>query len=292
MATLVRWQVDDPQDILDTYGAGAVSRIERGTTSAMTDAAEITTVAVVATTTEHEYKDATGAAGTHWYRLRFSTATPSVSTDYSGYGPVFQAGSPGGEVLALETVKTWQTLTDAVDDPWLPIAIGAINRSAIRMIGVDIGPSPDTTRTYDACDAVRDGRRLWIPGGIRSFTTVEVSYDGTTWVDVTAYLRIGPASQARAAGEPGAYIEFLPYLSGNVASFAGYHYVRITGTAFQTFGWDAYPMDLVQTCAAALQRLYADRQGRGAFPTETDAARYFNPATLAYFRRLYFADVA
>ena len=292
MATRVTLTVDDPQDILDTYGAGALARLERDTTSAMSGATEVTTVAIVAGTTAYEYRDADGTPGTDWYHWRFSTATPGVADDYSGYGPVFQAGAPGGEVLTLETAKTYIGDGDAVDDAWLVYGVGAINRAFIRAVGVDIGPSPDTTRTYDACDAVRDGRRLWVPGGIRSFTTVEVSYDGTTWTDVTSDVRIGPAAQARPASEPGHYIEFKPYVSGSTGSFAGYAYVRITGPAFETFGWDAYPMDAVQCCAASLQRLYADRSGRGQYPTETDAAKYLSPVTTAYFRRMYFADVA
>lgn len=291
MATLVRFRIDDPQNVLDTFGAGALARIERDTTSAMSGASEATTVAVVAGTTEYEYKDTSGVAGTHWYRLRYSKATPSVAADYSGYGPVFQAGAPGGEVLSLEVAKTYIADTDTTDDAWLVYGVGAINRAFIRAVGVDIGSSPDTTRTYDACDAVRDGRRLWVPGGIRSFTTVEVSTDGTTWTDVTAYVRVGPSAQARPAGEPGSYVEWLPYVAGSVASFASYAYVRITGAAFATFGWDAYPPDAVQCCAAALQRLYADRSGRGQYPTETDVAKYLNPATTSYFHDMYFPMV-
>lgn len=292
MATLVRFHIDDPQDIIDAYGTGALARIERGTSATMGDASEIGTKGVVPGTTEYEFQDIPGVAGTHWYRIRYSTTTPASAFQYSDYGPVFQAGAPGGEVIALEAGKRYLGIpsTDTDDDGWLPYTVGAINRVFVREVGIDIGPSPDTTRTYDACEAVNDGRRLWIPGGIRAFTTVEVSYDGSTWTDVTSSVRVGPLAHSRTAGEPGAYIEVIPYPT-TFWSFAGWTHVRITGTAFATFGWDAYPMDAVQACLAALQRAYADRQGRGQFPTETDILRYFNPATLAYFRRMYFAGV-
>ena len=292
MATLVRLQALDPQDILDTYGAGALMRLERDTVSTMATASEIATVAVVAATTEYEHTDATGVAGTHWYRVRYSSAVPTLPVHWSGYGPVFQAGALGGEVIALETAKTWQGISDVVDDPWLPIAIGAINGAAIDGIGVDIGPSPDTTRTYDLVGAdgrtltTQNGRRRWIPGGIRAFTKVEVSSDEVTWTDVTTSVRIGPAVHERP-GEPGAYIEVRPYSTG-IVTLAGWLYVRITGTAFETFGWDAYPLRLVQACAAALQRMVAERDGRGAYPTETDAARYLNPAVLRRYHDMYF----
>lgn len=297
MASLVRWHIDDPQDVIDTFGSGALSRIERGTSAAMSDAAELTTVAVVATTTEHEYRDQTGVPGTSWYRIRFSKATPSLSTDYSGYGPVFQAGAPAGEVITLEVARTYLGIptADTDDDLWLPYAVGAINRAFIRGVGVDIGSSPDTTRYYDGDAANRSGRRLWIPGGIRAFLTVSVSTDGgSTFTAVTSDVRIGPNAHSRPAGEPGAYIEFKDWaaLTGSYSTFpVGTDNVKVTATAFEGFGWDAYPDDAVQACLSALQRLYADRSGRGAFPTETDAARYLNPATVRYYRDMYFSMV-
>lgn len=287
MATLVKLTVQDPQDVLDTFGTGALIRIERDTSAAMGTASEVTTIAVVAGTTEYEYRDQTGVAGTHYYRSRYSKATPSGDTDYSGYGSVFRAGTPGGQVITLETVKTWAVIGDTEDDGWLPMLVNAINRAIIRGIGVDIGPSPDTTRTYDACDAVRGGRRLWVPGGLRTFATVEVSTDGSTWTAVTSDVRIGPAEHERPAGEPGAYIEFKPYTSGS-ATFSGYRYVRITGTAFATFGWDAYPDDLVQAAVAAAIRMMRERQGRSDFINETNAIRYIDPNLLRSYRSIYF----
>lgn len=189
-------------------------------------------------------------------------------------------------IVSLATIKTWTSIADVVDDAWLTIAVDACNRAIFRGIGVDLGPSPDATRTYDVRDATRDLTRLRIPGGIRAFTTVEVSNDGTTWVAITSDVRIGPAAHLREPGEPGSFIEFKPY-TATYSSFMTFVYVRITGTAFATFGWDEYPSDLVQSAVAALQRAATDRDGRGSFPTETDMARYLNPATIAYYRNLY-----
>jgi hypothetical protein len=299
MAALVRLTVQDPQNVLDTYGAGALIRLERDTSSAMSGATEATTIPVVAGTTEYEYRDTTGVAGTHWYRSRYSKASPSVGADYSGYGPVFQAGAAAGEVITLETVKTWADIDDTIDDGWLALAVGAVNRAIVggNGIGVDLGPSPDTTRTYDLETAegrratVRGDTRRIIPGGIRAFTTVEVSVDGTTWVEVTSDVRVGPAVHERAPGEPGSWIEFKPHVSGGLWSFAGYRYLRITGIAFQTFGWDAWAMDLVQAAVAALQRMSLERDRNGQFPSETNALRYLDPRLLAHYRLMYFAPV-
>lgn len=288
MAALLTVTVDDPQDIIDTYGTGARVYVNRGTTDDVDDSSFLTSVLIVAGTTAYEVSDSAGTPGTDRYFIRFGTATPAVADDYGAWSDAILAGDAGGQVLTLETAKRWANIDDSVDDGWLVLAIGAINRAFIRQVGVDIGPSPDTTRTYDACKAVREGRRLWVPGGLRTFTTVEVSVDASTWTAVTSDVRIGPLEHERPHGSPGHYIEFKPYTSGSVSSFAGYAYVRITGPAFETFGAIAYPADAVQSCVAALQRLSADRSGRGAFPTETDAARYLNPATVAYYRGLYF----
>ena len=143
MAALVRVSITDPQNILDTYGTGALYRIERGSSSAMSDASEITAAEVSNDGTEYEYRDQTGVAGTHWYRLRYSKASPSVASDYSGYGAVFQAGALSGEVITLETFKTWADIDDTVDDPWLPLAIGSCNRAIIGPsgVGLDLGPN-------------------------------------------------------------------------------------------------------------------------------------------------------
>ena len=293
MAVRVSFRVPDPQNVIDTFGAGAFSRLERDTVATMATASEITTIAVVAGTTEHEYRDQTGVDGTHWYRLRYSTASPTLAAHYSGYGAVFQAGSPGGEVITLEQAKNWTSISDTTDDTWLPVAVGAVNRAVISGIGVDIGPSPDTTRYYDGTRARDGGRRLWVPGGIRAFLTVSVSVDaGVTYTAITADVRIGPRSSERPYGEPGSWIEFIHRPLGSYSTYPhGTDNVKVTATAFVGFGWDAYPMDLVQGASAALQRATKDRRGQGNFPTEADMLRYLNPALLRYYRDMYFTGV-
>lgn len=291
MATLPRIRVTAPQNVIDAYGTGALVRLERGTSSAMTDAAEVTTIEVVVTATEYEWRDATGEAGTHWYRSRYSTATPTLSTHYSGYGPVFQAGASGGEVVSLEAFKRWADIEDTVDDPWLPLAIGACNRAVVGTIGVDLGPSPDTVRLYDGDAALDDGTELWIPGGIRTFTTVEVTEDdGTTWTDVTADVRIRPAAHARPPGEPGSHLAFIGSPAGSYSRFPeGTDNVRITGPAFRTFAWDAWPDDIVQDVQAGLQRMSIDRERQNqAYPSETSALRYLNAKLLLAYRERWF----
>lgn len=295
MAALVRISVADPQNVLDTYGSGAVARLERSTSSTMSGASEITTIAVVAATREYEYRDTAGTPGTDYYWYRFSKASPSVADDYSGYSAIVLAGALAGEVITLERAKDYLGIEDTVDDAWLPVTVNAINRSIIRDVGIDLGPAPDTVRTYDARDAVDGWTVLYIPGGIRTFTAVEVSEDGSTWTAVTSDVRIGPLVFQRTPGEPGAYIEFAPYVTGGVSSFWGYRYVRITGTAFATFGWDAWPADVEQVALVALQRAAAERaMGGGGLPTESTVSRYikWDASVLWHYRHLYRAMAA
>lgn len=295
MATLPRITIPDPANQIQRFGTGALYRLERGTSSAMSDASEITTALIVATQTEYEYADPTGVAGTSWYRARYSTATPTLSTHYSGYGPVFQAGAPSGEIVTLEQAKGWVSITDTVDDAWLPVVVNAANGAAIGAIGVDLGPSPDTSRTYDGDAATLDGRRLRIPGGIRAFTAVEVSTDGgSSWTAVTTDVRVGPSVHSRPFGEPGAWIEFRDPagITGSYSWFPpGMDNVRISATAFEGFGWSAYPALLVQATTAAIQRAIADRRGRGDYLSEADMLRYFNQAVLKRYHDMYFRAV-
>jgi hypothetical protein len=192
------------------------------------------------------------------------------------------AGGP----LNLELAKTWGDIDDTVDDGWLTIAIGAINRAVIggSGVGIDLGPSPDTTRQYDAIAVVRDGTRLWIPGGVRAFLTVATG-DGTNWTTITSSVRIGPLAHSRPTGEPGAYIEVTP---GQSVRLDSSYFVRITATAFDGFGWAAWPMDLVQASVAAVKRMVQDRQMRTDYPNETNALRYLDPKVLMHYRSIYF----
>lgn len=287
MAALLDILVRDPQDVLDTFGAGAKVYIQRGLTDDVADSSALSSVAVVAGTTAYQYADAAGTPGTDRYFLRYGKASPSVADDYSGWVGPLLAGALAGGPLSLETIKTWGSIADTDDDPWLPIAIGSVNRAIVAGIGVDLGPSPDTVRTYDSAHAVRDGRRLWIPGGIRAFTAVETG-DGSTWTAITSRVRVGPLAHSRPTGEPGAWIEVVP---GESERLDVSDHVRVTGTAFATFGWEAWPLDLVQAGVAAVQRMALERSNQGQYPTETNALRYLDPKLLAHYRQRYFPAV-
>jgi hypothetical protein len=289
MAALLSILLTEPQDELDRFGAGAKIYIARGTTTTVTDASDLTSLSIVAGTTLYEYADSAGTPGTDYYWFRTGKSTVATADDVSGWtGPIL-AGALSGGPLTLELVKNWNNVaaSDTADDGWSPVAIAAINRAAIDAAGIDLGSSPDTTRTYDAAATVRNGTRLWVPGGIRAFTAVQTG-DGTTWTTVTTTVRIGPLSHSRPTGEPGAYIEVIP---GQTTRLDASYFIKVTGTAFATFGWDAWPMDLVQDVLAAYQRLAKDRDGQGAYPTETAAMRYLHLPLWHSYRDRYFPRV-
>lgn len=292
MAQLLTFRLADPQNALDTYGAGALIRVERDTVATFATASEITTIAIVAGTTEYEYRDQTGVAGTHYGRWRLSKASPSVAADYSGYLGSYQYGALSGEVISLETAKAWLGIADTDDDPWLPIAIGAINRTIVRTVGIDLGPSPDTTRRLHGRDATEHGTHLWVAGGIRAFTTVEF-LEGSTWVDVSTDIMLAPEAWEKPPDQPYSRLAFVDQPTTRSRFPSGIRDVRVTGTAFQTFGWDAWPDDIVQVANVALQRCYAERNA-GGMVTESTVSRYikWDNETLLAYRRLYFPMAA
>ncbi len=103
--------VDDPADLLTGYGAGALIRVERASSSTFSGATEITTIPLVDGTSRYEKWDTTGTSS-DWYRVRYSTSSPSVATDYKDV-----TGS-------AETTFTQQA-GESADQMWAAIAIFA-----------------------------------------------------------------------------------------------------------------------------------------------------------------------
>lgn len=200
-------------------------------------------------------------------------------------------------VITLANYKTWAGIADTDDDGWLAMSIASVDRAIQGPAGVgfDLSPSADTTRDYDGSDAVCDGTRLHIPGGIRAFTAVSVSIDGgANFTAVTSDVRVGPVAHMRSSGEPGGYIEFKDWrsITGSYRWFPqGVGNVRIAGTTLLTFGWAAWPDDLVQAAYVAVQRMSRERDSQGAYPTETNAMRYLDKNLLASYRTRYFPPV-
>lgn len=263
MAALPRITVADPQNILDTYGAGALVRLERGTSAAMTDASEQTTIAVLATKFEYEYRDQTGVAGSSWYRVRYSTATPTLPEHYSGYSDTALASAvPSAYTTpALAKMRLNKSQASTADDDVLWSLADEINADVGRRIGYFVGPSDDTTRLYSGRSAqIHGGRRLYVPGGIRTLTGVRIasSSDGTlVSVSTVADFHLGPDEwDGGVPGEPYHYVEITDNPSGDYGTFPdALRNVELTGT----FGWSEVPGDLSGLATRQLVRAYLSR---------------------------------
>lgn len=254
MATLVTLTVDDPQNVIDTYGSGALIRLERDTVEAMTSASEVTTVAVDAAKTEYEYRDQTGVDGTHWYRTRFSTASPSVAADYSGYSDPWLAGAYGGELVTLETAKAYLGVTGTASDGILGTFVGWVNEFTESYIGARIGPGGTATRTFDS-----DGSpSLYIPRGIRSAGTVSIrdQTNGTYTALASTDWVIRPASHERKPGWPGQWIVIVDG-DHRRRTPVGYDIWRVTDGAW---GWGVVPADLRMFGTTMVARVFQRRQ--------------------------------
>jgi hypothetical protein len=262
MAALVRVTVEDPQNQLDTWGAGALARVERGTSAAMTDASERTTIAILATRTEYEYRDQTAVAGTHYFRVRYSTASPDSDDDYSGYSEPQLATEVPSAYTTPAQAKTRLNKAQAAttDDDILWALADSINAEISRRIGYFVGPSSATTRTLDGNMAQihMGGRRIYVPGGIRTLTQVRIApQTGGTWETGTlADFILGPYSWELAPGEPYHYVQITDVPAGSWSRFpSGERNVELTGT----LGWEEPPFDLVELATRQLVRAYLAR---------------------------------
>lgn len=83
--------VDDVNDVIAGFGAGALIRIERSTSEDFQTFGEIHTIPLVEDVTHYEWWDPSGT-NDHWYRTRFSKASPVIGTDYSAYSEVVRGG--------------------------------------------------------------------------------------------------------------------------------------------------------------------------------------------------------
>jgi len=203
---------------------------------------EVTTAALTTGTERYEVTDSSGTVGSTWYRFRIEDAADTALSDWT---VPFQ-------VLAKEPIVTLSSMklalgagATATDDDVLAFFVDGVNGAMVQRIGYYPGPSDDTTRTYHGKDAVRDRTRLWIPGGIRSLTSMTIAGatgDTATAIDTDDVI-LGPDQYALRPGEPYQFIEFKDVTNGDWSYFPrGYSNVIPVGE----FGWVQPPADLVR----------------------------------------------
>lgn len=259
MSQRLTLHVDNAGDLLDAsaYAAGALLSIERDTSASFPAPTVLGTVALVAGTDRYEYWDSTGTSSS-WYRFRVRNAAASL---FSAYAAGFQVETPQ-QYATLADVKQrlWPagTTQDATDDDVLDTIVRAVNAWVTGYIGYYVGPSSDTFRLLHGKDAI-GGKRLWIVGGMRTVTLLEVApQTGGAFVTATStdYI-LRPYSWELGPGEPYHCIEFVDIPTGPVTYIPyGFANVRATGLP----GWAYVPPDLAEWATTLAVRTFKARQ--------------------------------
>lgn len=231
MAIRIVINVDGAADVLAGAGAGAKVHPQRDTSVTFDAPADLATIPLVSGTDRYEAWDASGSS-TSWYRSRLEKSDGTAWSDWSTPWQVTAELA----IATLAGVKQRLGTTAATDDDMLERYVRKVNTAIIRRLGYYPGPASDTERLYDGRDAVRDATRLYITGGFRSLSKVELASGGTFSEVAAADWMAGPKAWALAPGEPCAWIDLL---SGTIPT--GAEDVRLTGI----FGWASPPADLV-----------------------------------------------
>lgn len=290
--------VEDPADLLTGYGAGALIRVERDTSSAFTGATEITTIAIVTGTARYEYWDATGTSS-HYYRVRYSKASPAVATDYSSYSDTFQVTTSDVQEWATAArMKLRMGITNSTDDDLLTQYAMEANTWLQGRIGRPVGPVASTTYFFDGADVIADGRCLPVPFGVRSVSALAVrsaTNDAYTSIPSSDYY-LRPRQQHRDVGWPATQIWLT-----DVASSANTWGTRFPTTGFDsiqmtaTGGWEEQPADLVELAnRLAVSAFRARAYGTGSeYVVGEDGERVFERemsardwGTIKFYREL------
>ena len=223
-----------------TYNANARFRLDRDTTAAFASSTEVVTTVLTSGTERYEVFDTSGTS-TSWYRWRIEDAADVALSAWSVGWQVLESRP----IATLADVKQRLGTTSATDDDMLVSIIGGVNDAFTAYIGYYPGPSTDTARTLHGKDAVWNGHRMWIVGGVRSITTLAIagSTGGATSNATSTDYILGPHASYLRPGEPYHYIEFVDVTTGSWGYFPhGYSNVVITGY----FGWSSVPAELVQ----------------------------------------------
>jgi hypothetical protein len=251
MSNIVKVYVEGPDDILNAghSGAGAVVQLQSSATEAGVYA-DVGTAAIVTLIRAYTIFDAAGGSST-WYRTRYETSGGVSTSDWS---TSFQVGAVG--YCALDDVKQrLQRTGDTTDDELFAEYIDEATDSIRGYLGRDLIDTA-LTHTYDGYDAVRNGRCLLIPRGVRSLSLVETAATtGASFSTVTAgtyFLR--PTAQDRTPGWPATELWLSDQSSTQFP--AGYDNVRLTGT----FGFASVPQRVQEVALNLVIRMYASRQ--------------------------------
>ena len=144
--------------------------------------------------------------------------------------------------------------TDTTSDEDLTEFIDQVSRDILGHTGREfVGSVADETRLYDVTDY---GTTLYLPGGVRSVTTLSLASGdqpdtGGTYTATTGYY-LRPHEHDRTAGWPATRIE--------LGSGSWFYYGRSTVQIVGKFGWASVPPDIAGIATSAVVRRFQARQ--------------------------------
>lgn len=253
---ILRINVDPEVLTTGAFGAGALVRIERATSSDGTYT-EAGTVAVVAGQTSATFYDTAGTTAS-WYRYRYSNAGNTLLSEYSAPAQATSVGyTTVGDVKAYLGAGT----AAGTADPLIASIVAEVNDWLDGRLGRHVGPGGSATRTFDGTGSYR----LFIRDGIQAvyaMTLADGTNGATTAIAATDYY-LDPPDGSRRPGEPAHFVTLSPDPAGPYSRFPiGKRTVSITGE----WGWPAIPRALE---AVATRMAVAQWRGRASAGGET-----------------------
>jgi hypothetical protein len=265
MANSLILTVENPTELRDDglYGSGALIRVqsaatEGGAYSDISGTGSDPTVALANDVRSYTANDPNGVAST-WYRTRYENAGATRVSDWSD---PFQAGDEtAGLICSVEDVE--QETGDDFDANERESVIDKIRQVTAAIEGYTgrwFIPRPlsgDTTYRFHSSY----GRRLHIPVGIRSITTLNIATtnqteSGGSFTATTGYYLDPPEWQR--GDWPALFVRFSDTASGRF--WDATYGVEITGA----FGWERVPADIQGVAIRAVVRRHIGKAGGGA----------------------------
>lgn len=198
-----------------------------------------------------------------------------------------------GEWTSASHMMDTLGLTTAAQLAVLEPCVDAANAEITRRVGRFLGPASETTRTYRRIEPDEGGRVLWIPGGIRSFTTIELRRTSLdAWETVTSGdVVVGPPSWDLRPGQPYAWVEFIDDPAGDWGSFPWHGEARFSGSLFGPEEVDADCARIAEMIAARMYQ-YSESGGDLTLPSASKFVYADDAAKLDAIRAEHLAGVS
>jgi len=210
---------------------------------------------------DSEWMRVTAGAGTTTWTVTRGYASTTAATHLIST-PIYHVPDTYADLSRIKRrLRGAADAESTVDDDILSDYIGIAQSQLLSYFGLFLGPTTQTSILLDGDRAIDSGRRLYVPFGIQTLTSVEVqATTGASWETVTATdLMSRPrAYEPRIdPDQPTTLLMFKDVVTGSWSSFPpGNENVRITGV----LGWSAPPAKLAEMADTLVIRMYQARQ--------------------------------